>query len=108
MAKKEEIIKGMGTQEIFRRLMVLYDLSATFRRAIGGVMKPAIVNCPFCGAELDLANDPEEKLDKWVQVDARNLPVKLFCSWKHLGRWIIETYERGEQFTERLESSIED
>ena len=55
------------------------------------------VQCPFCNAELDLSED------KWIQVDAPNHAVRLFCNWKHLGRWVMETYERGRQFEERLE-----
>ena len=49
------------------------------------------VACPFCGILLDVGED------KWVQVDAPGTPIKLFCSWKHLGRWVIETYEQGKQ-----------
>ena len=60
-------------------------------------MSKETVECPFCKAELDLSTN------KWIQVDAPSLPVKLFCNWKHLGRWIIETYEQGKQFEEGLE-----
>ena len=54
------------------------------------------VECPFCGRKLDVGED------KWIQVDAPNIPFKLFCDWKHLGRWIIETFERGNQLEEEL------
>ena len=59
--------------------------------------KNHILNCPHCNAGLDVA------LDKWIQVDAPNLPFKLFCSWKCLGRWVVEVYEQGRQFEEGLE-----
>ena len=55
------------------------------------------IRCPFCAEILDVGSD------KYVQVDAPNIPFKLFCNWKHLGRWVIETYERGEQFICQLE-----
>ena len=34
MIKQEEIIKEMGIKEIFMKLMVLYDHSASFRKAV--------------------------------------------------------------------------
>jgi hypothetical protein len=54
------------------------------------------VECPFCKALLDVSKD-------WVQVDAPNRGLSLFCDWKHLGRWVIEVFERGQQETERID-----
>lgn len=61
-------------------------------------MPKTTVRCPHCKTDLELGDD------KWIQVDSPNMPFKLFCSWKHLSRWIIEVYERGEQFKGGLES----
>lgn len=69
------------TREVSARLMAIVD---------------ATVRCPFCGVALDLYKS-------WLQVDDSNLPVMLFCNWKHLGRWIAETYEKGEQFKVGIE-----
>ena len=59
-------------------------------------------HCPNCGnTDLDVGED------RWIQVDSPNMPFKLFCNWKHLGRWITETYEKGDQFKEKLEEGDE-
>ena len=55
------------------------------------------VECPFCGAGIDL----DEK--NYILVDSSNHRFRAFCNWKHLGRWVTEVYERGEQFVEKLE-----
>jgi len=54
------------------------------------------VLCPFCQQKVELSEG--------VSVDAPGMPNLTFCSWKHLGRWIIETYEQGKQFGYGLEA----
>ena len=56
-----------------------------------------VIKCPFCDAEIDLEGD------NYILVDSFNQRFRAFCSWKHLGRWVTETYEQGKQFEEKLE-----
>ena len=60
------------------------------------------VRCPFCGSIIDLEGD------EYVLVDGFNQRFRAFCNWKHLGRWITETYERGDQFKEGLANERRD
>ena len=47
------------------------------------------VKCPHCANLVDLNKDDD------VLVDAPNVPSLSFCSWKCLGRWVMEVYETG-------------
>ena len=55
------------------------------------------VRCPHCQIKVELS----EKAG--VAVTAPGMPYLTFCSWKCLGRWVTETYERGKQFNYGLE-----
>jgi len=59
------------------------------------------VNCPFCGAGIDLGGDD------YVLTDSFNQRFRAFCNWKHLGQWIKDVYESGNQFNEKLEVNNE-
>ena len=61
------------------------------------VIKGKFVKCPHCDELVELS------WDKGVSVDSPHIPNLTFCSWKCLGRWVIEVYEQGKQFEYKLE-----
>jgi len=61
------------------------------------IINETYVRCPHCDNLVELS------MDVAIVVDSPHTPSLIFCSWKCLGRWIIETYEKGMQFEYGLE-----
>ena len=57
-------------------------------------MKHEKTTCAYCGEEIDK--------EKAVSA-AGNKVVRFACSWRHLNKYLIETYTTGRQFEEGLE-----